>query len=234
VKSMFHLMKLELKKFKLQSYVIGAIIASMSILGFIIFISFIEKSEGVFLFINYPESFLVIDTFVRGTFIIFAATLIAELIISEFKDKTITVLFMYPISRKKLMAAKLLVIMLFTFFAIVLVNVFVSSVFYLISSNMDLVQDTLTIAVIQTIASKMFMNALAAACMSLIPLFFGMRKQSVPTTIVSSIFIVVLVCSNSNGLSLNDIIAIPISLACIGLFIAYLAIRNIEKVDVIK
>ena len=152
---MFHLMKLELKKFKLQSYVIGAIIASMSILGFIIFISFIEKSEGVFLFINYPESFLVIDTFVRGTFIIFAATLIAELIISEFKDKTITVLFMYPISRKKLMAAKLLVIMLFTFFAIVFVNVFVSSVFYLISSNMDLVQDTLTIAVVQTIASKM-------------------------------------------------------------------------------
>ena len=63
---MFHLMKLELKKFKLQSYVIGAIIASMSILGFIIFIGFIEKAEGAFLFINYPESFLVIDTFVRG------------------------------------------------------------------------------------------------------------------------------------------------------------------------
>ena len=182
----------------------------MSILGFIIFISFIEKAEGAFIFINYPESFLVIDTFVRGTFIIFAAVLISELIISEFKDKTITVLFMYPISRKKLMAAKLLVIMLFTFFAIVFTNVFVSIVFYLISSNFDLVQDTLTIAEVQKIASKMVMNALAAACMSLIPLFFGMRKYSVPTTIISSILIVVLVCSNSNGLSLNDIIAIPL------------------------
>ena len=70
--------------------------------------------------------------------------------------------------------------------------------------------------------------------MSLIPLFFGMRKYSVPATIISSILIVVLVCSNYNGLSLNDIIVIPISLACIGLFIAYLSIRNIEKVDVIK
>ncbi len=156
---MFHLMKLELKKFKLQSYVIGAIIASISILGFIIFIGFIENADGAFLFINYPESFLVIDTFVRGTFIIFAATLISELIISEFKDKTITVLFMYPISRKKLMAAKLLVIMLFTFFAIVITNVFVSSVFYLISLNFDLVQDTLTITEVQKIASKMVMNA---------------------------------------------------------------------------
>ncbi|MFZ0447568.1 MAG: hypothetical protein WAM95_23600 [Bacillus sp. (in: firmicutes)] len=70
--------------------------------------------------------------------------------------------------------------------------------------------------------------------MSLIPLFFGMRKRSVPTTIISSIFIVVLVCSNSNGLSLNDIIAITLSLASIGLFIAYPAIQNIEKMDVIK
>ena len=114
---MFHLMKLELKKFKLLSYVFRVFIANISILGFIIFISFIEKAEGASLFINYPETFLVIDTFVRGTFIIFAAALISELIISEFKDKTITVLFMYPISRKRLIAAKLLVIMLFTFFA---------------------------------------------------------------------------------------------------------------------
>ena len=58
------------------------------------------------------------------------------------------------------MAAKLLVIMLFTFFAIVLANVFVSSVFYLISLNVDLVQDTLTIAEVQKTAVKMVMNAL--------------------------------------------------------------------------
>ena len=208
---------------------LGVFIASISILGFIIFISFIEKAEGAFIFINYPESFLVIDTFVRGTFIIFAAALISELIISEFKDKTITVLFMYPISRKKLIAAKLLVIMLFTFFAIVS-QMFLYQVYFTLSSlNFDLVQDTLTIAEVQKIASKMVINAIAAACMSLIPLFFGMRKYSVPTTITSSILIVVFVCSNSNGLSLNDIIAIPISLACIGLFIAYLAIQILKR-----
>ena len=231
---MFHLMKLELKKFKLQASIRGAIIASCIILGFIILLSFAEKADGAIIFINYTESFLVIDTFVRATFIIFAAALISKIIISEFKDKTITVLFMYPISRKKLMVSKLLVIMLFTFFAIVLANVFVSSLFYLISLNVDLVQDTLTIAEVQKVAVKMVMNAVAATGMSLIPLFFGMRKYSVPTTIISSILIVTMVCSTSNGLTLNDIISIPITLACIGLFIAYLSIRNIEKVDVIK
>lgn len=231
---MFHLMKLELEKFKFRSSVIGAIIASSIILGFIILMSFAERADGAIIFTSYAESFLVIDTFVRATFIIFGAALISKIIISEFKDRTITVLFMYPISRKKLMAAKLLVIMLFTFSAIVFSNVLVSSVFYLISSNTDLLQDTLTIAEVQKATIKIVMNAVAATGMSLIPLFFGMRKYSVPTTIISSILIVALVCSNNNGLTLNDIIAVPISLACIGIFIAYLSIRNIEKVDLIK
>ncbi|WP_313893038.1 hypothetical protein [Psychrobacillus sp.] len=64
-----------------------------------------------------------------------------------------------------------------------------------------------------------------------ITLYFGMKKFSVPTTIISSILIVMVVSSNNGGFSLNDIIVIPISLALIGVSVAYLAIRNIEKVD---
>lgn len=232
---MFQLMKLELKKYNLQTSVKGAIIASIIILGIAVLFSFgKELNAEEIVFESYNESFIVIDTLIRATFIIFAAALISKIIISEFKDRTITVLFMYPISRKKLMAAKLLVVMLFTFLALVFSNVFVSTVFYLISSNFDLVQDTLTIAEVQNNAIKMIMNAVSATGMSLIPLFFGMRKYSVPATIISSIVIVTLVGSNNNGFTLNDIIAIPISLACIGIFIAYLSIRNIEKVDLIK
>jgi len=38
--------------------------------------------------------------------------------------------------------------------------------------------------------------------------------------------------SNTGNFTLNDIIIIPITLAIVGLSIAYLAIRNIEKVDI--
>ncbi|WP_246234530.1 hypothetical protein [Bacillus aquiflavi] len=69
--------------------------------------------------------------------------------------------------------------------------------------------------------------------MSLIPLFFGLKNYSIPATITSSILIVAIVCSNSNGFTLNHIILIPITLALIGAYTAYLAIRNIEKVDLI-
>ena len=70
--------------------------------------------------------------------------------------------------------------------------------------------------------------------MALIPLYFGMKKKSAPVTIISSLLIVAIVCSNNNGLSLGSIIAVPITLAVVGALIAYLTIRNIEHIDVIE
>lgn len=228
---MFNLMRLEIKKFKLGSYIKGAIIANFVILGFMLLIMFISKVEGNTDFENYQEALGVIDSFVRATFIIFAATLIAKLIIGEFKRKTITTLFMYPISRKKLIAAKLAIIILFTFLSIIISNVFVTTVFCFISESFQLLPDTLTASIIKQHIPPVFMNAIAASGMSLIPLYFGMKKYSISTTIIVSILIVMIVSSNNGGFSLNDIIVIPILLAITGISVAYFAIRNIEKID---
>ncbi|WP_199870174.1 MULTISPECIES: hypothetical protein [Clostridium] len=51
---------------------------------------------------------------------------------------------------------------------------------------------------------------------------------------IIDIFQLSLVGSNSNEISLNSIIAVPITLALIGVFIAYLSIKNIEHVDINK
>jgi len=226
-----NLMRLEIKKFKLKSYINGAILANFVILGFMLLILFISKVEGSTDFENYQEALSVIDSFVRATFIIFASTLIAKLIIGEFKSKTITTLFMYPISRKKLIAAKLAIIILFTFCSIIISNLFVTSVFCFISERYHLLPDTLTASMITQLIPSVFMNAIAASGMSLIPLYFGMRKYSISTTIITSLLIVMVVSSNNGGFSLNDIIVIPLSLAVVGISVAYFAIRNIEKVD---
>ena len=224
-------MRLEMKKYKLGSYVKGAVIANFVIVGLILLITFISKVEGEPEFESYSFALSIIDSFVRATFIIFAATLIAKLIIGEFKNKTITTLFMYPINRKKLIAAKLAIVILFTFSAIIISNVVVTGIFYLISEGFQLVPDNLTVTLITQQASSVFMNAVAASGMSLIPLYFGMKKNSIPATIISSILIVMIVTQNTGSFSLNDIIVIPISLALIGVCVAYFSIRNIEKID---
>jgi len=229
---MLNLMRLEMKKYHFGRYVKAAMIANFAILGFMFMILVISKIEGDPGLENYPLALTIIDSFVRCVFIIFAATLIAKLIIGEYKNKTITTAFMYPINRKKFIAAKLAIVVLFTFSAIILSNIFVTFIFLIISENFQLVQDTLTNAMIMQRIPAVLMNAVAASGMALIPLYFGMRKYSIPTTILSSLIIVMVVSSNTGNFSLNDIIIIPITLAVVGIAVAYLAIRNIEKVDI--
>lgn len=80
---MFTLMKLELKKVKMGWYVKGAMIANILILSFLFMIGYIEKLEGNVAFLDYDEAFIIIGAFVRATFIIFAAVLIAKLVIES-------------------------------------------------------------------------------------------------------------------------------------------------------
>lgn len=145
---MSNLMRLEMKKFKLGSYIKSAIITNFIVAAVLVAALFISKAEGELAFQNYPEALSAIDSMVRGTFIIFASTLISKLIISEFKNKTITTLFLYPINRKKLIAAKLAIVIVFTFCAIIISNVFITAVFSFVSNSFNFIPDTLTVAMI--------------------------------------------------------------------------------------
>ena len=222
-----------MQKFKIGRYVRGAFIAGFVIFALLCFLALAERSEGAVAFPTYEDVFTIIDTMVRATFIVFASTLIARTVIGEYKNKTITTLFMYPVNRKKLIVSKLAIVVLFTVAAIVYTDMMVSCAFYLFDHYANVVPVKPTGSVVANSAASMGMNAIAASFMGLIPLYFGMRKLSVSTTIVSSLIIVLIVCSGSNDFSLNSIIAIPITLAVIGIVIAYLAIRKVEHADVI-
>ncbi|EKN66138.1 Na+-driven exporter or maturation protein [Neobacillus bataviensis LMG 21833] len=226
------LISLEIKKFKLYSYLKGVLITNFVIMGFLCLIYFGEKSDGNIAFVSYESAFADFGSLIRAAFTIFASVLIARLFIEEYKSKSITLMFMYPIKRKKIMIAKLLIVAGFTFLTIFFSNILVGSAFYLADSFLHFVPKALTAKVLTDGLIAMTLGAIASAGMALIPLFFGMRKKSVPTTIVSAIILVSLTSSTSNDVTVFSFIAIPISLAVIGCLIAYFSIRNIEKVDV--
>ena len=226
------LLHLEMRKCKIGGFIRGAIIANVILLGFFLLISFDFTRAGGFAFQDYQEVFSVIDSLVRGTFIVFAAVLLSRFVIGEFKNQAITVLFMYPINRKKMMMAKILIVVIFTLLAIVTTNLFINISFYFLDIKFHFVPESLTMSLVIKNSIKMLMNALAASSMCLIPLYVGMKKYSIQMTIVSSLPIAAIVSSNSGGVTFNDIIAVPITLAFIGAFIAYLTIRNVEKIDI--
>ncbi|AKL85367.1 ABC transporter permease [Bacillus atrophaeus] len=230
---MWNLMRIELKKMKLGWYARGAIIANLILLGFLWMVSYVEKIEGEETMQTIDESFLIIGTLVRGVFIIFGAVLIARLVISEFKNKTILVLFTYPVNRKKLLASKLMIAFGLTFITILISNVFVAFAFFFLNSIYHMIPGEVTSDIVSQQAVKMAVFAFGAAGTSLVPIFFGMRKYSVPATIISSVIIVMAMSSTTSEFSLSSIVYIPLSLAAVGLVFSYLAVRKVDKTDVL-
>lgn len=229
---MLKLIRLELRKSKIN-FLKSVLITDAAILAFLLLIAFTGMDDGDFS--TYADLFDGVFVFVKATFIIFASVLLSKLVIDEYKSNTITVLFMYPVPRKMLLGAKLIIVSLFTFFSIFLSDVVLSAILagvgYMVP---DVIQGSLTQELITTQLVKALTEALYAAGIGLIPLYFGMRKKSVPATIVTGIVIVMLISSGfgSGTFRLGNLIGISLTLALVGAFIAYLSIRNIEHQDV--
>lgn len=229
---MLQLMKLEMKKCKLGWYVKGAIIANIVMVALLFFVSYVSQIKGELELRNTEMLLLMASTMVRATFIVFAGVLIAKLVIEEYKNKTILLMFSYPFNRKKIIASKLLITAMLTFITIVLSNIFVVGVFFILNNYLLVIPNTITINDLIQEGIKLIPFAIAAAGTSLIPLYFGMRKYSVPTTILSSLIVVMIACQSQPEFSLGTFLPLQLALAVIGIIIAYYGIRNIENKDI--
>ncbi|MGE7936159.1 ABC transporter permease [Bacillus paramycoides] len=228
---MLRLMKLELKKFKLGWYVKGAIIANITILALLILVGFVAQIEGD-PEIRDPQAILsMASVSVRGTFIIFGGVLIAKLIIDEYKNKTILLMFSYPINRKKMMISKLAITATLTFITVILSNILVVGIFFGIDSYFSILPNPFTVDQLIQEGVNLVPLAIATAGISLIPLYFGMRKHSVPTTIVSSIIVVIIAINNQPIFPIATFLPLQFTFAAIGMAIAYYGIKNIERED---
>lgn len=75
-------------------------------------------------------------------------------------------------------------------------------------------------------------DAVYAAGIGLIPLYIGMRKKSVPATIVTAVLLVSMIASNLSEFQPGYLVGLSIFLSLLGVVIAYLSIRNIEQKDI--
>ncbi|EOO17244.1 MULTISPECIES: ABC transporter permease [Bacillus] len=233
---MLKLMKLEWKKHKLSSYFKSVAICIIAIFAVVNLMALGAKDEVDGLFSDFTQQMVLINTVIRITFIIFSSVILSRLIIDEYKNKTMQLSFMYPLQRKMLMRAKLTIVFCFCFVSTIIATFIISLLVYFVSPMMGLIETPATIGEIIAIVPATFINAFMISGISLIPLFFGMRKKSTPTTITSAVIIGMLISSNfgsGNGqVSMFNFIAIPIVLCLLGIFISYLSYRKIDKIDV--
>lgn len=228
---MIRLIQLELKKFSFKPHIIGLAISNIFILLLSVFVStLLPAIENITIMIGLPEvrldTITIATMLLRAALIVWEAVLIAALIIEEYHNKTMGLLFTYPVNRTKLIFAKLMMIC-----GIMLVFHAVSSAFLhigilLLSGQIEYVTYNFESISIQII------TAISAILLGMVPLCVGMVKKSSIATIVSSIIIVALV-SNSQGKTagLMSIPVIAVGLGIIGAIISIITVRKMVSSD---
>lgn len=229
------LIKLEIKKHNLLGYVKGVFITDLIVMAFMWFIYFADNAGGEEepLFANYHTVFFFTLTLTTAIFLIFGSVVLARVFIEEYKNKTISLLFTYPISRKKMFLAKLIVAAGFIFSSLIFTNILIGSLVYVIDLWLDIIPNDLTMETLKNALLQLIIAAITLSGIGLIPLFFGMWKKSVPTTIVCAIILVSIVNSVKSDVVTWSNVIVMFVLAIIGVLMAYLSFRNIEKKDLI-
>lgn len=106
---MTHLMRLELKKIHFKKYIFFSVLTIILSMYFV-FVSLYDTSEHVRTFEN---TFRTVEMIFAFIFVIFFSVLNAAIVISEYNNKTILLMFTYPVDKKKMVTAKLLLITVF-------------------------------------------------------------------------------------------------------------------------
>lgn len=211
---MWNLIRMEIKKVPLKPHIAGLLIANFIIFLLSVFTSSLLTANGN---ISTLPGFapVQLDTvtltamLVRATLIVWEAVLISVFVIEEYRNKTIGLLFTYPVSRTKLITAKLILICGIMLLFHVLSNIFQYATIFLASKCFDFVTFSFGNILAQAVTT------ISAILLGLLPLYVGMIKKSTISTVVSSI-VIVAIASNSQGSSAG-LLSIPVAAIIFGI-----------------
>lgn len=233
---MFKLIKMEWDKNQIAGYGIKAVISMAIILVLSAGMALMSNAQDEPMFYNFADFMSLANIFIRITFVVFSGILISRMVIEEYKSKTMQLLFTYPLQRKRIIQAKLMIVFSFCFTSIVISTLLIEGVTILLNPKLHFFEDPATMTDLFATVPSILIASVMTAGLSLISLFFGMRKKSTATTITSSVIIGTLsnamVSNGSSSVSMFQFIGIPAVLCLLGLAVAYLSYRRIDRIDV--
>lgn len=233
---MFKLIKIERDKNQIAGYGIKAVISMAIIFVLVAGMALMSNAQDEPMFYNFADFMSLANIFIRITFVVFSGILISRLVIEEYKSKTMQLLFTYPLQRKKIIQAKLMIVLGFCFASIFISTLLIEGVTVLLNPQLHFFEAPATMTdLFATVPSILIASAMTAG-LSLISLIFGMRKKSTSATITSSVIIGTLsnamVSNGSSSVSMFQFIVIPAILCLFGLAVAYLSYRRIDRIDI--
>ena len=232
---MLKLVRLEWKKNNIGKYIKGVIIMA-ALLGLFVFalafLGIANDSDGTL--DAAPGTDVIsapIELFTSMAFLIYTSVMLASFIVSAYKNKTMNLMFSYPIKRQKILASQMIAVWTFNFVALILTKlaiymcVFFGAKFMQSSFTVDFSIGSLSFYI------QLILKSVVIVSMSFIALFVGMAIKSSKATIVTSFLLIFLTQANIGDFTMASNAVFPVILTTISLAFAVLSIVNVESKD---
>ncbi len=232
---MMKLMKLEWQKNHIGTYIRNAVILTASLCLFFFALAFwgiandpdgtLDAAEGMHV-ISAP-----IELFTGMAFLIFTGVMLSSFIVNAYKNKTMMLMFTYPIKRQKILVSQMLSVWIFNFIALALAKLFIYGCVLIGSKSMqspfliDFQMGSLNFYI------QLLLKSFVTISMSFIALFVGMAMKSSKAVIVTSFLLILLTQANIGDLSFAGNLAVPLVLTAASFLFAALTVFQVETKD---
>ncbi len=186
---MAHLLKLEIRKFRLPRKMIAAFLATAFCMLFITVSLADSMTDPEQTKDTFESTFLLTGLLVSFVFLIYSSILTSTLVINEYSQRTITILFSYPLNKRLLIAIKMMLIMAFT--AVSILFGYVCCCGYIVGMDhaFDMLEGSFQTAYLSQWVPMAVTSAIVCGILSWWPFVIGMIRKSVPATIVTSLIV---------------------------------------------
>ena len=135
---------------------------------------------------------LVIGLLMSFIFLVYSSVLTSRLVIREYEQKTITILFSYPLNRRQLIISKLVIIMAYTAISMTVGYICCSVYIIMADRYFDMLAGSFALSFLQKWIPMALITVAVCTILSLWPFIIGMIHKSVPATVVTSLIVIVL------------------------------------------
>ena len=172
-----------------------------------------------------------IELFTGMSFLVFTGVMLASFIVTAYKNKTMNLMFSYPIRRQKILVSQMLAVWIFNLIALILTKllvygcVLVGSLFMKSAFLLDFNMASASFYV------QLILKSIVMVSMSFIALFIGLAMKSSKATIISSFLLIFLTQANIGDFTLKDNLVFPVILTGISVVFAVLSVCHAETKD---
>lgn len=233
---MWKLMKLEWKKNNMKKFLIKA--AMVTVIIFLMILAVSGELAGMETVEVYGKSMIGtgVDMCANMAFILCTAVMLSSLIISAYKDKTMDLMFAYPIRRQKILISKMLLVWLFNFFALVLCKFIIYGGLILASPLAHISIESILPGGMGADVSfylEILINSAIMVSISFTALFIGMRMKSSKAAMVAACIVMLLTQGNIGSYTLINNIPFYIVMMVLAAASVFLCVHGVEIKDVV-